>query len=91
MVADVHRTLLYGGLFAYPSKGKSGKLRILYECFPMAMLLEQAGGKAVNDNGDRILDLTPKEIHSRSGIWLGSQGEIDKFLKATGQQFLNLN
>lgn len=51
MVADVHRTLLYGGLFAYPAdaKTKKGKLRMLYECFPMAFLLEQAGGMAVND------------------------------------------
>lgn len=83
MVADVHRTLLYGGLFAYPadSKSKTGKLRILYECFPMAMILEQAGGKAVNDKGERILDITPKAIHDRSGIWLGSAGEVDKYLK----------
>lgn len=84
MVADVHRTLLYGGLFAYPadSKSKTGKLRILYECFPMAMLLEQAGGKAVNDKGERILEILPKAIHDRSGIWLGSTGEVDKFLDA---------
>lgn len=86
MVADVHRTLLYGGLFAYPAdaKSKAGKLRILYECFPMAFLFEQAGGKAVTDNGDRILELKPKAIHDRSGIWLGSKVEIDRFLKATG-------
>lgn len=85
MVADVHRTLLYGGLFAYPadSKSKTGKLRILYECFPMAYLLEQAGGKAVNDKGERILDLIPRAIHDRSGIWLGSDNEINKFLEAT--------
>ncbi|ONH68670.1 Fructose-1,6-bisphosphatase [Cyberlindnera fabianii] len=87
MVADVHRTLLYGGLFAYPadSKSKTGKLRILYECFPMAFLLEQAGGKAVNDKGERILDMTPKAIHDRSGIWLGSTGEVDKYLKVIGK------
>jgi fructose-1,6-bisphosphatase I len=87
MVADVHRTLLYGGLFAYPadSKSKTGKLRILYECFPMAMLLEQAGGKAVNDKGERILEMIPKAIHDRSGIWLGSSGEVDKYLKAIGE------
>ncbi|ODV83883.1 hypothetical protein CANARDRAFT_24590 [[Candida] arabinofermentans NRRL YB-2248] len=82
MVADVHRTLLYGGLFGYPadSKSRTGKLRILYECFPMALLLEQAGGQAVNDKGERILDLIPKKIHERSGIWLGSNEEIDKLL-----------
>ncbi|ODV94898.1 hypothetical protein PACTADRAFT_50748 [Pachysolen tannophilus NRRL Y-2460] len=85
MVADVHRTLLYGGLFAYPAdtKSKTGKLRILYECFPMAMLLEQAGGRAVTDKGERILDLLPKKIHDRSGIWLGSEGEVNKFIEAT--------
>lgn len=84
MVADVHRTLLYGGLFSYPadSKSKNGKLRILYECFPMAFLLEQAGGSAVTDAGERVLELTPKSIHDRSGIWLGSKSEIERFVKA---------
>ncbi|PVH16061.1 uncharacterized protein CXQ87_003924 [Candidozyma duobushaemuli] len=83
MVADIHRTLLYGGIFAYPadSKSKNGKLRVLYECFPMAMLMEQAGGSAVNDKGERILDILPKGIHDKSGIWLGSKGEVDRFLK----------
>lgn len=82
MVADIHRTLLYGGIFSYPgdSKLKNGKLRILYECFPMAMLMEQAGGAAVNDKGERILDIVPKGIHDKSGIWLGSKGEIDRFV-----------
>lgn len=83
MVADIHRTLLYGGIFAYPAdtKLRNGKLRILYECFPMAMLVEQAGGSAVNDKGERILDLLPKGIHDKSGIWLGSKDEVERFLK----------
>ncbi|KAI3402868.1 FBP1 [Candida oxycetoniae] len=82
MVADIHRTLLYGGVFSYPAdtKSKNGKLRILYECFPMAMLLEQAGGKAINDKGERILEILPKGIHDKSGIWLGSTGEIEKYI-----------
>ncbi|RLV94926.1 Fructose-16-bisphosphatase [Spathaspora sp. JA1] len=82
MVADIHRTLLYGGIFSYPAdtKSKNGKLRILYECFPMAMLMEQAGGSAINDRGERILELLPKGIHDKSGIWLGSSGEIEKFM-----------
>lgn len=82
MVADIHRTLLYGGIFAYPAdtKLKNGKLRVLYECFPMAMLMEQAGGSAVNDKGERILDILPRGIHDKSGIWLGSRGEVDRFL-----------
>ncbi|KAK9464614.1 fructose-1,6-bisphosphatase class 1/Sedoheputulose-1,7-bisphosphatase [Lipomyces arxii] len=81
MVADMHRTLLYGGIFAYPadSKSKSGKLRILYECFPMAMLVEQAGGLAVTGK-DRILDLKPAHIHARSGIFLGSKAEVQKVI-----------
>lgn len=82
MVADIHRTVLYGGIFAYPadSKLKNGKLRILYECFPMAMLMEQCGGMAVTDKGERILELLPKGIHDKSGIWLGSKGEVEKFI-----------
>ncbi|BFZ54758.1 Fructose-1,6-bisphosphatase [Savitreella phatthalungensis] len=81
MVADVHRTLLYGGIFAYPadSKSKKGKLRVLYECFPMAMIVEQAGGLAT-DGRRRILDITPTEIHERSGIFLGSENEVKKLL-----------
>lgn len=80
MVADVHRTILYGGLFAYPAdeRSKRGKLRLLYEGFPMAMIIEQAGGRAINDKSERILDLVPTEIHERSGIWLGSANEISR-------------
>jgi fructose-1,6-bisphosphatase I len=77
MVADVHRTLLYGGIFAYPadSKSKSGKLRILYECFPMAMIMEQAGGKA-STGVQRMLDVHPDGIHSRAPIFLGSAEDV---------------
>ena len=80
MVADVHRTILYGGLFADPAdeRSKRGKLRLLYEGFPMAMIIEQAGGRAINDKSERILDLVPTEIHERSGIWLGSANEISR-------------
>lgn len=81
MVADVHRTLLYGGIFAYPSdlKSPNGKLRLLYECFPMAFILEKAGGLAIDDKGNRILDLTPANIHDRSSILLGSPGIIKEY------------
>ncbi|TPX49412.1 fructose-bisphosphatase [Synchytrium endobioticum] len=72
MVADVHRTLLYGGIFMYPS----AKLRVLYECFPMSLIVEAAGGKA-SDGRRRILDLVPDMIHSRSGIFLGTAAEVD--------------
>ncbi|CAG8478765.1 3653_t:CDS:2 [Racocetra fulgida] len=78
MVADVHRTFLYGGIFAYPAdkKSKSGKLRLLYECFPMAFLAEQAGGKAITGHG-RVLDVCPEAIHSRCPIFLGSKDDVE--------------
>ncbi|KAL7752646.1 Fructose-1,6-bisphosphatase [Sorochytrium milnesiophthora] len=77
MVADVHRTFLYGGIFAYPAdkKSKNGKLRILYECFPMAYLVEQAGGKATTGT-QRVLDLQPEGIHARSAIFMGSTEDV---------------
>ncbi|KAJ2756463.1 Fructose-1,6-bisphosphatase [Coemansia pectinata] len=77
MVADVHRTLLYGGVFAYPSdrKSRSGKLRILYESFPMAFITEQAGGKATTGS-QRVLDIVPKHIHDRCPIFLGGGDDI---------------
>lgn len=82
MVADVHRTLLYGGIFAYPSDSKSphGKLRLLYEAFPMAFLVEQAGGKA-STGTMRILDIVPTGIHQRSPIILGSAEDVQDFEK----------
>jgi len=85
MVADVHRTLLYGGIFGYPADKKSakGKLRVLYECFPMAFVLEKAGGKATTGTA-RILDMVPESIHVRSPIWLGSAedvGEVEEYFK----------
>lgn len=78
MVADVHRTILYGGVFAYPADKKNlgGKLRLLYECNPMAFLVEQAGGKALACDGRRILDLRPEHVHSRTGIVLGSRDDV---------------
>jgi fructose-1,6-bisphosphatase I len=80
MVADAYRTLLYGGLFAYPADKKSpkGKLRILYECAPMAMVFENAGGQAVDSQMRRMLEVVPEHIHDRSGIFMGSWDEIEK-------------
>ncbi|CCK69026.1 fructose 1,6-bisphosphate 1-phosphatase KNAG_0B05960 [Huiozyma naganishii CBS 8797] len=87
MVADVHRTFLYGGIFTYPSDKyhPNGKLRLLYEAFPMAMLVEQGGGKAVDDHGVRILDLKPTHIHDKTSIWIGSPNEVDKYLMHIGK------
>ncbi|ERS99135.1 fructose-1,6-bisphosphatase I [Sporothrix schenckii 1099-18] len=80
MVADAYRTLLYGGIFAYPADSKSpkGKLRILYECAPMAMVFENAGGQAVNSKMERMLEVVPEHIHDKSGIFMGSYDEVEK-------------
>lgn len=82
MVADAYRTLLYGGIFAYPADKKSpkGKLRILYECAPMAMVFENAGGQAVNSKMERMLTVVPEHIHDRSGIFMGSYDEVQKVI-----------
>ncbi|PIM97382.1 Fructose-1,6-bisphosphatase [Handroanthus impetiginosus] len=79
MVADVHRTLLYGGIFMYPADKKSpnGKLRVLYEVFPMSFLMEQAGGQAFTGK-QRALDLVPTKIHERSPIFLGSYDDVEE-------------
>ncbi|RYO97156.1 hypothetical protein DL765_011325 [Monosporascus sp. GIB2] len=80
MVADAYRTLLYGGIFAYPADKKSpkGKLRILYECAPMAMVFENAGGQALDSKMQRMLEVVPEHIHDRSGIYMGSYDEVEK-------------
>ncbi|RAL17528.1 fructose 1,6-bisphosphate 1-phosphatase [Aspergillus homomorphus CBS 101889] len=87
MVADAYRTLLYGGVFAYPADKKSpkGKLRILYECAPMAMLFENAGGLAVNSRMERLLEVVPEHIHDRSGVFLGSKDEVQKIIDTYNQ------
>jgi len=84
MVADAYRTLLYGGIFAYPADKKSpkGKLRILYECAPMALVMENAGGAAVNSKMERMLAIKPEGIHDRSGIFMGSPEELEKVVEA---------
>ncbi|GKT44118.1 fructose-1,6-bisphosphatase [Colletotrichum spaethianum] len=83
MVADAYRTLLYGGVFAYPADKKSpkGKLRILYECAPMALVFENAGGQAVDSQMRRMLEVVPEHIHDRAGIFMGSFDEVEKVKK----------
>jgi fructose-1,6-bisphosphatase I len=80
LVADAHRTLMKGGIFAYPADKKSpgGKLRLLYEANPMAYLFEQAGGAATN-GVDRILDIEPKALHDRTPLVLGSKHEVNVY------------
>jgi len=81
MVADVHRILTRGGVFIYPvdakltAKGQGGKLRLMYEANPMAMLVEQAGGAASTGRG-RIMDLPPEQLHQRVAVVLGSKDEV---------------
>lgn len=77
MVADIHRTILYGGIFFYPAdkKNTSGKLRLLYECNPIAMIMEQAGGLA-STGTMRVLDIMPKNIHERNPIYCGSYDNV---------------
>jgi fructose-1,6-bisphosphatase I len=78
LVADFHRNLLGGGLFAYPANQKSpkGKLRLLYEANPLAFIVEQAGGAAC-DGKQRILDVEPTELHQRVPLFIGSKNEVD--------------
>ena len=78
LVADFHRTLLKGGIFMYPadSQNPNGKLRLLYEAAPMAMICEEAGGGA-SDGRTRILDLVPEDIHQRTPLYIGSAEIVD--------------
>ncbi|XP_023326302.1 fructose-1,6-bisphosphatase 1 [Eurytemora carolleeae] len=82
MVADVHRTLKYGGIFMYPATVDSpkGKLRVLYECMPMAYIMEQAGGMA-STGTKPILDIVPTSLHQRSPIFLGSKDDVEEILE----------
>jgi len=81
MVADVHRIMTRGGIFMYPIdsklKDKGGKLRLMYEANPMALLVEQAGGAATTGR-ERILDLKPGKLHQRVPVILGSKNEVDR-------------
>ncbi len=81
MVADLHRTLLYGGVFLYPIDKKdpdkpAGKLRLLYEASPMAFIFEQAGGRAIDGKQD-ILKIQPTELHQRTPLIIGSKFDVD--------------
>ena len=82
MVTDVHRILLKGGVFLYPptKKAPEGKLRLMYEANPMAMIVEQAGGKAMAAKDRRILDIQPTDIHQRTAVVLGAADQVDAVL-----------
>jgi len=84
LVAEVHRILMRGGLFMYPrdtrDPAKPGRLRLLYEASPMAMLIEQAGGKA-STGRQRILDIVPEALHQRVPVILGSALEVERIVR----------
>jgi fructose-1,6-bisphosphatase I len=85
MVADIHRTLLYGGIFIYPGDKRNlkGKLRLMYECNPMAFIMEEAGGRAT-DGYKRILELQPEALHERTPVYIGSEEDVllvEKYLR----------
>ncbi len=79
LVSDIHRNMIKGGVYIYPSTSKdpNGKLRLLYECNPIAFIVEQAGGKA-SDGFKRILDIQPTELHQRVPIICGSKNMVEK-------------
>lgn len=84
MAADIHRNMLYGGIFMYPGdkKNLNGKLRLMYECNPFAFIVEKAGGRAI-DGKKRILEIKPESLHQRTPIFIGSKEDVDlveKFL-----------
>ncbi|MEJ2065680.1 MAG: fructose-1,6-bisphosphatase [Reinekea sp.] len=86
LVADFHRNLIKGGIFLYPASTQypEGKLRLLYECNPMAFLAEQAGGCAIAGVAERILDIRPNQLHQRVPFFVGSKkmvAKLERFLR----------
>ncbi len=89
LVADFHRNLIKGGIFLYTrdklsGEKSEGKLRLLYEAAPLAMVVEQAGGRAITDDGRRILDIVPERLHQRVPLIIGSKHDVDmaeKFMR----------
>ena len=91
LVSDVHRNMIRGGIFIYPGTLKSpdGKLRLLYECIPMAYIVEQAGGRA-SDGYNRILDIEPYDLHQRSPLFIGSNEIVlkaEEFMRLYSKDF----
>jgi fructose-1,6-bisphosphatase I len=79
LVADVHRNMIKGGVYIYPGtiKNPQGKLRLQYECNPLAFIVEQAGGKA-SDGIRRIMDIQPKDLHQRVPLFIGSKSMVEQ-------------
>jgi fructose-1,6-bisphosphatase I len=94
LVADFHRNLLYGGMFMYPADAKSpnGKLRLLYEAAPLAMIAEQAGGRA-SDGTRHINQILPDSLHQRTPLYIGSTEQVElaeRFLNGTGAEAISV-
>ena len=83
MVADVHRTLLYGGVFGYPGdyKNPDGKLRLLYEGAPMSFIMEQAGGLSTTGT-ERVMEISPETVHQRIPVIMGSKNAVQEVIDA---------
>ena len=92
MVADVHRILCRGGVFLYPADQrepeKPGKLRLLYEANPMALLVSEAGGKSTNGEED-ILTIQPSALHQRVAVVTGAKGEVARVVEAIHQTLID--
>ncbi|HET8864200.1 MAG TPA: class 1 fructose-bisphosphatase [Gracilimonas sp.] len=82
MVADIHRTLIKGGIFIYPHSNRypNGKLRLMYECNPLSFIIEQCGGLATNGE-NRIMEIEPKAIHEQTPIYMGSKENVKKVME----------
>ncbi len=91
LVADVHRILLEGGIYFYPADSSAGgkpqgKLRVLYECHPLAFVVEQAGGRATTGR-ERVLEVLPESLHERIPLAIGSMSEValyERFVRGEG-------
>ncbi|WP_442482905.1 class 1 fructose-bisphosphatase [Aeoliella sp. SH292] len=83
LVADFHRILVSGGVYLYPptTEHPDGKLRLMYECNPLAFLAEQAGGAAVDGRGHRIVDCMPTQVHDRTPLVIGGRRNVDEVLR----------
>ena len=82
LVSDFHRNLIKGGIYLYPStkSAPKGKLRLLYECSPLAFIIEQAGGLAT-DGENRVMEIRPEELHQRIPFFVGSKKMVEKAIE----------
>ena len=87
MVGDVHRTLLYGGVFGYPAdtKNVNGKLRLLYEGAPMSFIMEQAGGLSTTGK-ERVMEIIPEIVHQRVPVIMGSKQDVEEIIEAYSKE-----